>query len=53
MARRPQLPKALFDYDFVALLRHEKNAEIRMRLLGLAHLQDGKNLYGGSAVTQD
>lgn len=42
MAGRPKLPKALFDHDFAALLRHEKNARMRMRLLGLAHLQDGK-----------
>jgi transposase len=42
MTGRAQLPSVLFDYDFVALMRCEKNARVRMRLLGLAHLQEGK-----------
>ena len=43
MAKHAQLPSALFEYDFVSLSRREKNARVRIRLLELAHLQEGKS----------
>jgi transposase len=44
MQGRPrELPKELFKHDFVKLARKEKNARVKIRLLGLAHLQDGRS----------
>lgn len=42
MAGRPHLPPELFNYDFIPLLRREKNVRVHRRLLGLIYLQEGK-----------
>lgn len=43
MARKAQLPSSIYAHDFVALLKEEKNAKVKIRLLALSHLQAGKN----------
>src|SRR4051812_46976018 len=44
MARKALLPSSLYEHDFVALTKQEKNANVRMRLLALSYLQSGKSL---------
>ncbi len=43
MARKAQLPASLYQQDFIGLMKHEKNAALRIRFLALSHLQSGKN----------
>lgn len=43
LGRPRQLPAELFKHDFIKLARKEKNARVKIRLLGLAHLQEGKS----------
>jgi transposase len=38
-----ELPAELYSHDFAQLARKEKDARIRIRLLGLAHLREGKS----------
>lgn len=44
MARKAQLPASLYRQDFINLIKQEKNANMRIRLLALSHLQLGKSL---------
>jgi transposase len=44
MARKAQLPTPIYQHDFVALIKQEKNANVRIRLLALSYLQSGKSL---------
>ena len=41
---KTRLPTTMSAYDFGALARREANARVRMRLIGLAHLQDGETI---------
>lgn len=43
MVLREQLEEALQKFDFDGLARKQPNAQMRIRLLGLAHLKEGKN----------
>lgn len=43
MARKAQLPASLYQQDFISLVKQEKNANVRIRLLALSHLQSGKS----------
>lgn len=44
MKGRPgKLPEGFEHIDFARLSKREKNGRVRVRLLGLAHLQDGKS----------
>src|SRR5690349_17696017 len=43
MARKTQLPRSIYQHDFIALAKQEKNATVRIRLLALSHLQSGKS----------
>lgn len=43
IARPRQLPEALQNHDFHALAKTEPHPRTRVRLLGMAHLQDGRD----------
>jgi len=40
--RRLSLGKKIKDYDFISLSKKERHARTKIRLIGLAHLQEGK-----------
>jgi len=42
--KKTQLPKTINSYDFGALAKKEPNARVRLRFIGLAHLQDGNSV---------
>lgn len=42
--RKSKLPNAMNAYDFGALAKREPNARVRIRLMGLAHLQEGNTI---------
>lgn len=42
--KKAKLPEEFASYNFEKLAKKEPNARVRMRLLGLAHLQDGKTI---------
>lgn len=41
---KAKLPKELARYNFKNLAKKERNARVRSRLIGLAHLQEGKTI---------
>jgi len=41
--RLPVLPERFEQYDFISAYKTEQNPRKRIRLLGLSHLQEGKN----------
>ena len=42
--KKAELPSTMNAYNFGALAKREKNARIRLRFIGLAHLQDGETI---------
>jgi transposase len=42
--KKAELPKTIDAYDFGALAKQERNARVRLRLIGLAHLKDGNSV---------
>lgn len=42
--KKPQLPTTMNGYDFGTLAKREANARVRLRFIGLAHLQDGETI---------
>lgn len=42
--KRAKLPEGFANHDFDKLAKQERNARVRLRLLGLAHLQDGHTI---------
>lgn len=42
--KKTQLPIKMNAYDFGALAKREANARVRLRFIGLAHLQDGETI---------
>jgi transposase len=45
IARPRRLPEALQAHDFHALAKKEPHSRTRVRLLGMAHLQEGRNYH--------
>ena len=43
MSRTATLPLTIYNHDFAALAKRETYGRTRIRLLGLAHIQEGKN----------
>lgn len=41
--RKSKLPAALYEYDFASLARKTGHGKTKLRLLGMAHLQEGKS----------
>jgi transposase len=42
--RKAKIPKSLYECDFLNLIKHEQSAEVRVRLLALQHVKDGKRI---------
>jgi transposase len=42
--KKAELPNTINAYDFGALAKQERNARVRLRLMGLAHLKDGHSI---------
>lgn len=42
--RKIKLPDTIYEHDFGALAKREPNARVRLRLIGLAHLQEGNTI---------
>ena len=42
--RKAKIPKALYECDFLNLIKHEQSAEVRVRFLALQHIKDGKRI---------
>jgi transposase len=46
------LPPEIYQYDFGKLSRHEKDGRVRIRLLGLFHVQQGKSYQETADILQ-
>lgn len=46
------LPAEIYSHDFAKLSRHEKNGRVRIRLLGLFHIQKGKSYQETADILQ-
>lgn len=47
-----ELPEGLADYNFGKLAKQERNARVRLRLLGLAHLRNGHTITATAKMCQ-
>lgn len=48
--KKANLPEGFAHYNFGKLAKKEPHARVRMRLLGLAHLQDGKTITATAQI---
>jgi hypothetical protein len=46
------LPPEIYQHDFSELSRHEKDGRVRIRLLGLFHVQQGKSYQETADILQ-
>lgn len=44
LGQKTELPNTINAYDFGALAKQKRNARVRLRLIGFAHLKDGNSI---------
>ena len=52
MGRPLKLPNEFYKYNFLSMMKHEKHARNRIRLLAMHHLQLGKGLQAVADIVQ-